>query len=113
VLGGLPAAPSISRKQCLDGTVVDLPPFGHEVCRDGEKLVYRACGGGGYGPPPDRRRDQIIASVNRGWLSPQMAKRVYGVEIATGDLRLSDPGGAFPTSSAGDVHGLCIDGAPR
>jgi N-methylhydantoinase B len=81
VLGGQAAAPAISRKRHIDGTVVDLPPFGADVCLEGEKLIFRACGGGGYGNPAHRAPEQVIASIRRGWLSPQKAKEVYGVKL--------------------------------
>jgi N-methylhydantoinase B len=79
VLGGLAAAASVSRKQCIDGTIVDLAPFGTLICTQGEKLIYRACGGGGYGNPADRPPERVIATVHRGWLTPGKANEIYGM----------------------------------
>jgi N-methylhydantoinase B len=81
VLGGSPAAPSINRKQLADGTIVELPAFGIQHCGPNEKLIFRACGGGGYGRPADRPLAMIEASLNHGWLSPAKAGEVYGVEV--------------------------------
>lgn len=85
VLGGHPAAASQSRKVMPDGSKVDLPSFSEEVCRDGEKLEFFACGGGGYGGPASRDPARVIASLNRGWLSLEKAREVYRVEARFDD----------------------------
>ncbi|SNB73859.1 N-methylhydantoinase B [Arboricoccus pini] len=80
VLGGTAAASAINRKQKSSGEIVELPAFSAEVVEAGEKLVFRACGGGGYGPPAKRDRARVAASVAKGWLSAEKAKEVYGYE---------------------------------
>ncbi len=95
VLGGQAAAPVTSRKQLRDGSIVDLPSFHEARCADGEKMLFLASGGGGYGDP--RRRDprRVVDGVNRGWLSPDKAREVYGVA-----LELDEATGAYRTRAA-------------
>ncbi|HEV7254120.1 MAG TPA: hydantoinase B/oxoprolinase family protein [Mesorhizobium sp.] len=81
VLGGRPAAPTLSRKWLPGGEIVDLPAFNAELCRNGEKLAFRACGGGGYGDPKARSPERVLRSINRGWLSSEKAEEVYGVSV--------------------------------
>jgi len=81
VIGGRPAAGSETRKQHADGSLVELPAFHQEVCRPGEKIVCFACGGGGYGDPSQREPRRVLATVNRGWLSPAKAVEVYGTAL--------------------------------
>lgn len=95
VLGGFPAAPGFSGKRLIHGEVVTLPSFNEEVCRAGEKLVFFACGGGGYGEPRNRNPERVVATVNRGWLTPHKAEAEYGVVVrfdaASGDYVVDAP----------------------
>ena len=59
----------------------DLPAFHHEVCKPGEKMVCFACGGGGYGTPAEREPRRVVAAVNRGSLTPDKAREIYGVSL--------------------------------
>ncbi|MEO4042204.1 hydantoinase B/oxoprolinase family protein [Hoeflea sp. CAU 1731] len=81
VLGGHPAAATSSEKMLADGDIVQLPAFNEEVCREGEKFVFLACGGGGYGDPSKRAPDRVLRSVNLGWLSVEKAAEIYGVNV--------------------------------
>lgn len=81
VLGGTPAAASQSRKMLASGEIVDLPSFNEEICHDGEKLQFFACGGGGYGKPEARDPARVVAGINRGWLSVDKAREVYRVSV--------------------------------
>ena len=81
VIGGEAAAASETQKRRADGTLVDLPAFHQELCQPGEKIVCFACGGGGYGDPARRDPRRVVATVNRGWLSPDEAREVYGTAL--------------------------------
>jgi N-methylhydantoinase B len=81
VLGGGDARPTYSRKRLADGTEVDLPAFHKEECRPDEKMRFFACGGGGYGDPARRPAARVCRSANRGWLTPEAAQAVYGVDL--------------------------------
>ena len=90
VNGGEDATPTASQKELSDGTIKELPAFNQEVCRDGEKMRFLSCGGGGYGLSRDREPQRVAKSVNNGWISKEKAQEVYQVV-------LSDP----------DEHGVC------
>ena len=82
VLNGTAAKACYSRKRGGDGNETVLPAFSEEVIEAGTKIEFTACGGGGYGEPLQRDPARVAASVNRGWLSPEMAKQVYHVALA-------------------------------
>lgn len=84
VLGGGAGQPSESIRFHPDGTREVMPAFSEEVIRQGEKLAFVACGGGGYGDPLRRDPARVAATVNRGWLSREEAERVYRVALADG-----------------------------
>ena len=87
VLGGTTAKASYSRRIDGNGAAEDLPAFAEEVIAAGTKIEFTACGGGGYGAPERRDPARVVASVNRGWLSREMAERVYKVALCdTADL---------------------------
>lgn len=81
VLGGADASPTRSQKRLGDGSLATLPAFNAEVCQPDEKLVFLACGGGGYGSPANRKPEHVVRSINRGWLSPGKALEIYGVKV--------------------------------
>jgi N-methylhydantoinase B len=110
---------SIERKNCLPwGLEGGLPGAGNEVliCRDGElasegpnaklystvitegdALYLRSGGGGGFGSPLNRPPGKVLDDVRAGYVTPDSARRYYGVVIdertmavdfaATADLR--------------------------
>ena len=88
VLGGMPAAGTRTSKQSADGTLVDLPAFHEEVCQPGQKMVCFACGGGGYGEPAKRNPQRILATINKGWLTPEKAHEVYRVRVTYNEATL-------------------------
>jgi N-methylhydantoinase B len=47
----------------------------------GDVVSYRTCGGGGYGPPGERVREQVVRDVRAGKVSAQRARDVFGVTI--------------------------------
>lgn len=85
VLGGKDAAPTASQKMLANGQVVDLPAFNQELCKDGEKMMFLSCGGGGYGDPLDREPARVATSVNAGWLTAEKARDVYKVALSAPD----------------------------
>lgn len=85
VLGGGDANPTRSRKALRSGELVDLPAFNQELCKDGEKMLFNSCGGGGYGDPLARDPARVERSVNLGFLTPERARTAYHVALAGPD----------------------------
>jgi len=81
VLGGAAGQPSATARIAADGAQTTLPAFAQSVIAAGQTIVFSACGGGGYGEPLARDPARVVASVNRGWLSPGTARTVYKVVV--------------------------------
>ena len=47
----------------------------------GDEVLLRVPGGGGYGPPPERTREDVLEDVALGLVSPEQATEAYGVPI--------------------------------
>jgi len=55
--------------------------------RDGETIVMRSAGGGGYGDPLERDPERVRGDVAAGYVSPERARDGYGVVlIGEGDV---------------------------
>ena len=48
-------------------------------------MLCFACGGGGYGDPARRDPDRVVSTVNRGWLTADKAKEIYGASLRYDD----------------------------
>ena len=59
---------------------VGLQPKGLQVVPSGERLVIEMPGGGGMGPAVERDPAAVRRDVRLGYLSPEAAKREYGVD---------------------------------
>ena len=77
--GGLPGAraavtldPGGPDEREIPGKGVDLP-----LCR-GDTFALRSSGGGGWGDPRRRAREQVRADVRDGYISAEQARGVYG-----------------------------------
>lgn len=66
------------RVELADGT--ELRAKGRQLIRNGQRLRLSLPGGGGFGPPSGRRRDQIEADLAAGFITPEQAKSDYGYE---------------------------------
>ncbi len=56
----------------------------------GDEVILRVPGGGGYGPPAERKREAVLEDVALGLVSPVQAQAVYGVPIAQSEDELAD-----------------------
>jgi N-methylhydantoinase B/oxoprolinase/acetone carboxylase alpha subunit len=65
---------------------VQKPERANFVCAEGDIVVRAAAGGGGYGDALERTPERVLADVQRGVLSVEAARRVYGVIIAGGSV---------------------------
>lgn len=75
--GGKPGA---LRSVIVNGRKVH--PKGRYYLQPGDILTLLEPGGGGFGDPAERRRDQVEADLAQGFITPEGALRDYGVELA-------------------------------
>lgn len=74
--GGKPCAPG--RVELSDGT--ELRSKGRQLIKNGQRLRLSLPGGGGYGAPSNRDKNQVAADVATGLITPEQAKSDYGCE---------------------------------
>lgn len=99
VLGGYSGKPLASWVETVDNKV---EPFatpgkvGGHLLEEGERVVLRSAGGGGYGDPLDRPSEQVALDFRLGYISQESLRYNYGVVLdeklrveteATADLR--------------------------
>ena len=48
----------------------------------GDRLIFRTAGGGGWGNPAERGRREIADDVAKGYVSAEEARRDYGFDEA-------------------------------
>ena len=85
VLGGGDGGPSTAEKITGEGDVLTLPAFAEEVIENGARIAFAAAAGGGYGDPLARDPERVAVTVERNWLSPDAARKVYRVVVTQGD----------------------------
>ncbi len=73
--GGRPGAP---REHRINGEVVD--PRGRLQLAPGDRITLLEAGGGGYGDPRERERESVRRDVANGFVTPEVARREYGLE---------------------------------
>jgi hypothetical protein len=57
--------------------------FANIRLRQGDRVLLRSAGGGGYQNPFDRTPELVLADVRRGFVSTEAARQDYGVVIRT------------------------------
>ena len=55
-------------------------PKGAHVVAPGQRFTMRDSGGGGFGDPAGRPRAKVLADLDEGLVTPDVAREVYGVE---------------------------------
>ena len=84
VLGGRSGLPVASWIEKPDGTREDFDTpgkVGGHLMREGDVVVLRSAGGGGYGDPLTRPADKVAEDVRLGLVSPEAATALYGVVL--------------------------------
>jgi N-methylhydantoinase B len=76
VLGGLSGAPSVIT---LDDGSKPHPKSRSSVSPE-QRITLLYAGGGGYGDPKLRDRDAVRADLRDGYITPDAARRDYGLE---------------------------------
>jgi N-methylhydantoinase B len=79
--GGLAGAPSAQHVREATGELVDVDSWGPVRVEEGQRMVARTSGGGGYGSPLERPPDLVARDVAEGWISEERASTVYGVVL--------------------------------
>ena len=87
--GGLPASLGEYELVRGDGSVERLPPKCTIPLKQGDRLVIRTPGGGGYGSPLERPPDLVLKDVVNGLVSVEAAEKHYGVVIDRSKMRVS------------------------
>lgn len=75
--GGLEGAVSLAITRA-DGTVEQVQKATDVQFRVGDRITYLTAGGGGYGDPRARARDQVEQDVRAGLVSREAAAADYG-----------------------------------
>lgn len=76
--GGLSGAVSLAVIHRADGTVEQVQKATDVQFRVGDRITYLTAGGGGYGNPLERDRDQLARDVRTGLVSTEAAAADYG-----------------------------------
>lgn len=87
--GGAPG--SRARQVVVDAAGEERPAgiSGVFAIRDGERVVADSCGGGGYGDPGERAREEVRRDVAEGLVSAAAAGEVYGLEAVSAPVGLA------------------------
>jgi N-methylhydantoinase B len=86
--------------RAVDGEVAPMGVRSRQVVRDGETLLSRCNGGGGYGDPREREPERVLKDVREGFVTRERAAAVYGVVV--GD-DLEHDAGATAALRGGDA----------
>lgn len=79
--GGRSGGPSTAYTTS-NGQVTQLPAKVTDISlKAGDRLVLRACGGGGFGDPKERARKDIERDLELGFVTREGAKRDYGFSL--------------------------------
>ena len=81
VRGGLTGGSAGQLRRKPDNTTELLEACAQVRLVEGETILSICCGGGGYGPPAERRPELVAHDVAEGWISPERAREVYRVAV--------------------------------
>jgi len=83
VLGGLSGAPVgawIDRNGDIEGFATPGKIAGYPL-KEGDVVLVRSAGGGGYGDPLDRDPERVAADLSDAYISPTVAHNLYGLVL--------------------------------
>ncbi|HUA53766.1 MAG TPA: hydantoinase B/oxoprolinase family protein [Candidatus Sulfotelmatobacter sp.] len=85
--GGADGQPARLALVRADGATSELPSkVPHTAVRAGDRFVCAGPAGGGYGDPKTREPARVLADVLDGLITPESARRDFGVAVADGRL---------------------------
>jgi N-methylhydantoinase B len=87
--GGRPGAPSNNLLESEQGWS-QLPTKFTLGLKNGQGFRHTTAGGGGYGDPLDRDTEAVLHDVRNGKVTPEAARRDYGVEILASPWRVDE-----------------------
>ncbi|MDA0999657.1 MAG: hydantoinase B/oxoprolinase family protein [bacterium] len=80
--GGTPGAPFRARLGPDEGAFHEIGGVSSEhFIQEGDILDIETPGGGGWGPPSERAPEAVLLDVQRGYVNPEMARKVYRVAL--------------------------------
>jgi N-methylhydantoinase B len=85
VFGGHNGSPALNARLTPEGVLHVLPGFYMGTIEQTDRVVFRTVSGGGYGDPRNRDPERVARDVDRGWISQETARRVYGVQLKPAD----------------------------
>ena len=83
LLGGKPGP---MREHRINGELVH--PKGQYVLQPGDRVSLLEAGGGGFGDSHARDPDAVLADVREGFVTPEGAKRDYGIDVDELEVRI-------------------------
>lgn len=81
--GGGDGASAIHRLVHPDGTEETLNSKATREVPAGSRVHFQPAGGGGFGDPTERDPEAVLDDVRNGYVSPEAAREVYGVDDET------------------------------
>jgi hypothetical protein len=74
--------------------VVSPVKFSGLIAEEGDEIILRSAGGGGYEDPLHRDPQRVVEDVREGWVSPESAREDYGVVLqgSGSGMQLDDEG---------------------
>jgi N-methylhydantoinase B len=84
LFGGQPGAPSRFLVE-RDGALLTVPSKANFPLKKGDRLIIETAGGGGFGHPRQRNPAAIQRDLEDGYVTPEEARALYGVEAAAFD----------------------------
>jgi N-methylhydantoinase B len=82
----------------------DMKSKGLDRLHAGDMVSLRLPGAGGYGPPQHRNRLRLLQDVRDGKVTPDGARRDYGVEITPDEWKEFEPGSSSVSGGESDGH---------
>jgi N-methylhydantoinase B len=67
--------------------MIRLPPNINKRLKKGDILIAEFSGGGGYGPPSQRKREYVIRDIEEGEISKTKAQTVYDLKQPKAELQ--------------------------
>jgi len=89
LFGGMPGLHGENKIIHRDGSTTLIDRAGGEIASAGERIIFRAPGGGGYGDPLDRDLEHLQRDIINGYVSLESGRRDYGAVIDERTLKIN------------------------